>query len=350
MTLRPASALVAAAALASLAACADSASVTAPTASSFSAGRNVEFNNPRHAFHTRQYFDDDDARTGASRYATSKSSGTGISYHGGTVLQNGTRVVAIYWGSSTYPVGYQNLPAGASTAGGAGDGSLIGTFLRSLGALRDAAAAKLYFNINGTYWGQQGSGVKINPAVSYTGYWNTAGTAGAPTPSASPTDADMVALIQWGLTNGTLAYDANTIYAIFTGTGVNLGGGFGSQYCAYHTHGATTQGNVFYAAMPYNQEYPSGCTSGKASPNADVAANSELNTLAHEIEETTTDDMGNAWYDSRGYENGDKCAWTWGVTKTASNGGVYNQSYNGVYFLIQQNWVNAGSGGCATGY
>jgi len=81
-----------------------------------------------------------------------------------------------------------------------------------------------------------------------------------------------------------------------------------------------------------------------------VAANSEVNTLAHEIEETTTDNMGNAWYDNRGYENADKCAWTWGTTATSPSGGVYNLKANGLYFLVQQNWVNAGSGGCATGY
>lgn len=349
MTARSSAALVAAAAAASLAACADSASVTAPAAAGIAASRSTEFNNPRHVFHTREYFADDDAKTHGARSAAGKpGSGTGISYHSGTVLQNGTRVVAIYWGSGTYPVGYQKLPNGSSTAGAAGDSSLIGTFLRSFSSVTDVAGRN-HFNINHTYWGQQGSSVLITPTVSYTGYWNTAGS-GAPAPSASPTDADMVALIQWGLNNGALAYDANTVYAIFTGTGVNLGGGFGSQYCAYHTHGATSKGNVFYAAMPYNQQYPTGCTSQKASPNADVAANSELNTLAHEIEETTTDDMGTAWFDSRGYENADKCAWTWGTTATSPNGGAYNVSSGGNYFLIQQNWVNAGSGGCATGY
>ncbi len=357
MTVRSAAALAATAVLASLAACADSASVTAPSASGPSFARSTEFNNPRHEFHTREYFANDDAATGGSRYASRTGGGTGISYHGGTVLQNGTNVVAIYWnlpaGQGVNSSGYAGLPAGASKAGNAGDGSLLGTFLRNLSALRDAAAAKPYFNINGTYWGQQGSGAKIVPTVNYTGYWNTTGSA-APAPSASPTDADMVALIQYGITSGALAYDPNTLYAIFTGSGVNLGGGFGSQYCAYHTHGSTGAGNVFYAAMPYNQQYPSGCTASKASPNADVAANSEVNTLAHEIEETTTDDMGNAWYDSRGNENGDKCAWTFGTTKTTGNGGVYNQSYSGststTYFLVQQNWLNVGSGGCTTGY
>ena len=351
MTVRSsAAALVAAAAVASLAACADSASsVTAPTAG-LSASRSTEFNSPRHVFHTREYFARQDAADGGSRYARpSSGSGTGISYHGGSVLQGGTKVVAIYWGTSTAPVGYQNLPSGSGA--GSGDGSLIGAFLSNLGSLRDAAS-RSYFNINHTYWGPGGSTTTnlIAPTVSYTAYWNTATTAGAPTPSASPTDADMVALIQWGLSNGKLTYDASTVYAIFTGTGVNLGGGFGSQYCAYHTHGSTSQGNVFYAAMPYNQQYPSGCTSGQASPNADVAANSEVNTLAHEIEETTTDDMGNAWYDTRGYENADKCAWTWGTTKTTANGGVYNQTNGTYYFMVQQNWVNAGSGGCTTGY
>jgi len=334
---------VALATLAALTACADG--VTAPTSSvapadlSFSKAPG-EFNNPRHEFHTREYFAREDASNGATRYSRT---GTGISYHGGTVLQNGTHVVAIYWDVPSGAGGYQNLPS--ATGGGTADGSLIGAFLRNYSSLRDAAG-KDYFNINHTYYGQ--TGVSITPTVTYTAYWNTSGS-GAPAPSASPTDADMVALIQWGLGNGKLSYDASAVYAIFTGTGVNLGGGFGSQYCAYHTHGSTSSGNVFYAAMPYNQQYPSGCTSGFASPNADQAANSEVNTLAHEIEETTTDDMGNAWYDSRGNENADKCAWTWGTTATA-NGGTYNQKANGYYFLVQQNWVNAGSGGCATGY
>jgi len=141
------------------------------------------------------------------------------------------------------------------------------------------------------------------------------------------------------------------VYAIFTGPGINLGGGFGSQYCAYHTHGTVTAGGAsriaLYAAMPHNQDFPSGCTSGYQSPNSDVAANSEVNTLAHEVEETTTDELGTAWYDRRGYENADKCAWTWGTLQTASNGGVYNMLLGGTPFLIQRNWKNVAGGGCA---
>ena len=134
-----------------------------------------ELNSPRHEFHTREWFAQNAAKPGGG-------GGTGISYHGGSVLQNGTKVVAIYWGS----VGYAGLPAGAGA--GAGDGSLIGTFLRNFSSLTDAAANKNYFNINHTYWGPGGSSTTnlIVPTVTYTGFWNTNGDAGAPAPSASP--------------------------------------------------------------------------------------------------------------------------------------------------------------------
>ena len=36
------------------------------------------------------------------------------------------------------------------------------------------------------------------------------------------------------------------------------------------------------------------------------------------LEETATDPDLNAWYDRRGYENADKCAWTFGTTYTVA--------------------------------
>jgi len=139
------------------------------------------------------------------------------------------------------------------------------------------------------------------------------------------------------------------LYAIFTKDKANLGGGFGTQYCAYHYHGTVmisgVPRTVLYAAMPYDAAYPGACTNGTKSPNNDVGADAEVNTLAHEIEETTTDQMGNAWFDVRGYENADKCAWTWG--STSNNGtGVWNITVGTKQFLVQQNWVNANGGGC----
>jgi len=38
--------------------------------------------------------------------------------------------------------------------------------------------------------------------------------------------------------------------------------------------------------------------------------------LRAELEEATTDPGLNAWYDVRGYENADKCAWSFGTSRT----------------------------------
>jgi len=292
-----------------------------------------------HYFHVRSWDPEGDASNGAGGGGSLNSP---ISYHGGPVLQSGTKVAAVYWASS--PI-FAGGPASGTHGAGSSDGSLVGFFLRNLGGSR-------YFNINTTY--TDGSGRAIVNSVAYTQYW--ANNTSAPSGTQSVSDAQMVAMLQSGFNSGSLTYDASTVYAIFTSGKVNLGGGFGTQYCAYHTHGTVTingvSRTVLYAAMPYNYAYPSACTSGLKAANgtADPGADYEVNTLGHEIEEATTDMLGTAWFDRRGYENADKCAWTWGTTYTTAAGGAANMNLGGKDFLVQRNWVNAGSGGCAVSY
>ncbi len=289
-----------------------------------------------HIMHTRDFTQLEAYKNAARR----PGGGTGITYHGGPVLQAGTKVAAVYWASA--PI-FTGGPAAGTAGSGSGDGSLVGYFLNHLGG-------SPYFNINSTY--TSGTGAHIVNSVTYTQYW--ANNTNAPSGTQSVSDAAMIAMLQSGFNSNALSYDANTVYAIFTSGKVNLGGGFGTQYCAYHTHGTVTINGVartvLYAAMPYNYAYPSACTSGYAAANGDPGADYEVNTLAHEIEETTTDMMGNAWFDNRGYENADKCAWTWGATHTTAAGGTANMTIGGKDFLVQQNWVNAGSGGCKLFY
>lgn len=313
-----------------LAGCVDSRQITGPAISA-AADRNTEFT-PRHLFYTKDYY----AKSGSG----TKSAGTGIYYHGGSVLTAATNVAAVYWaGASIYAGG----PAAGSTGTGAQDSSLVGFFLRNLGG-------SSYFNINTTYY--DGVGTHVQNVVNYTQFW--ANNNQVPSNGQTVTDGNMVAMLQYGFDHGYLTYDAGTLYAIFTAGTVNLGGGFGTQYCAYHTHGTVTinglSRTVLYAAMPYDYAYPTACTNGTAAANGDPGADAEVNTLAHETEETTTDMIANAWFDRRGYENADKCAWTWGTTYTTTFGGVANVKVGGKDFLVQQNWVNAGSGGCAKSY
>jgi hypothetical protein len=295
--------------------------------------------NGRHLFHTKQWHEADNAAKGNAKGG---SGNTGIFYHGGPVLVTGTNVVAIYWSASQI---YNGGPKPGTSGNKCVDGSLVGAFLANY-------APSSYFNINSTY--TDGAGNHIANLVNYTGCW--ANDQDAPSGSQSVSDTQMQAMILGGLASGAISYDPNTLYAIFTGGAVNLGGGFGTQYCAYHFwFSATINGAsrvVKYAAMPYDYAFPSACSmfagAGAVLPaNGDPGADAEVNTLAHETEETTTDPEGTAWFDRKGFENADKCAWTFGATYTTSTGGTANVNLGGKNFLIQQNWVNQGSGGCA---
>lgn len=320
-----------AAALLFVAACASDTTLTAPTTPAFD--RSPDHGSDQAVAH-RHLFELRGSPGVSAAKPHGGGGGTGIFYHGGPVLQAGTNVAAVYWASS--PI-YLGGPAASTSGLGAQDGSLIGYFLRNL-------APSSYFNINSTY--TNGSGMKIANLVKYTQYW--ANATSAPSGTQSVSDAQMVAMLQSGFTSGALTYDASTLYAIFTAGTVNLGGGFGTQYCAYHTHGTVTikgvSRTVLYAAMPFDAAYPSACTAN-AAPNGDFGADAEVNTLAHETEETTTDEMGNAWFDRRGYENADKCAWQFGTT-FSSGGSVANIKIGAKSFMVQMNWVNAGTGGC----
>ena len=268
---------------------------------------------------------------------TTQATGTGITYHGGPVLQAATNVAAIYWaGSTIYPGG----PTPGTNGAGTTDGSNVGYFMSHIGG-------SPYFNINTTY--TNAAGLAIRNVVNYTQFWAN-NSYNVPGTKTRVTDANMLSMLQYAFNNGKLAYDPNTLYAIFTAGTVNLGGGFGTQYCAYHSWGNVTiagvSRQVLYAAMPDAYAKASACSNGTASPNNDPHGDAVVSVLVHEIEETTTDMNGNAWYDAQGYENADKCAWNFGTTFTTANGGVANVTLGTKSFLVQQNWINSGTGGC----
>src|SRR5437764_10676740 len=130
---------IAALVLAACSSVADDANTRSMTPTDPSLSQSSEFNSPRHEFRTKEFY----ARPGGG------GRGTGITYHGGTVIAGPavTKVVAIYWSSSSI---YASQPTG--TGGGSSDNSLIGKFLNHLGG-------SSYFNINTTYYDAGGSKV-----------------------------------------------------------------------------------------------------------------------------------------------------------------------------------------------
>ena len=242
-----------------------------------------------------------------------KAKGNGINYHNGPVLLGTTNIHFIYYGTWS-PTDTAILDNLASNIGGSP-----------------------YFNINTTYYNASNTHVSNSVAYVSTATDNySQGTA--------LSDAAVKAVV--AAQNPT---DTNGVYFVLTSPDVNETSGFCTQYCGWHDHATIGGKDIKYAFIGNPARCPSACQNGTAAPNGSVGADGAASIISHELEEATTDPDLNAWYDSRGYENADKCAWTFGTTY--NNGtGVANMNLGGKDYLIQQNWVNAAGGYCALKY
>ena len=130
--------------------------------------------------------------------------------------------------------------------------------------------------------------------------------------------------------------NSSTIYVVLTSSDTKVKG-FGTSFCGWHSYNATSKMKYAFVGDPANV---SGCLPQTTSPNY-PGADAMLSVLVHELEETATDPQLNAWYSANGYENSDKCAWTWGVSLTQDSvtSPYYNLSLNGVKYLIQQGFA-----------
>jgi hypothetical protein len=146
------------------------------------------------------------------------------------------------------------------------------------------------------------------------------------------------------------------LFFIFTPKGVGSCVGSScayTNYCAYHwaIAGSLPDGSdsTLYAIQPYAAQtyriYT--CDSGQHPNN--TTADATLNVVSHEHNEAITDELGTAWYDSQGAENGDKCAWNFGTAIGGLSGFLYNQAIGTGHYYLQQEWSNATSG-CVLAY
>jgi hypothetical protein len=120
-----------------------------------------------------------------------------------------------------------------------------------------------------------------------------------------------------------------------------------STYCAYHGKFGPATSPTIYANQPYAAYVPNACDS-EQHPNGNDA-DATINVTSHEHNEANTDPMLDAWYDSSGDENGDKCAWNFGTPLGTTGTGQYNQLIGTGRYYLQQEWSNASSGCVLTG-
>ncbi len=165
-------------------------------------------------------------------------------------------------------------------------------------------------------------------------------------------DSSVLAVVSHAINNNLLPYDANGVYFVLTSSDVAETSGFCSQYCGWHYMGniSTPSGSkhVRYSFVGNANRCLNACAEQTTSPNGNAGVDAMASVVAHELEESTTDPDVNAWYDSNGAENGDKCAWTFGHNQfQVANGSWANMTLGSRNFLIQRNlWQSSTTDYC----
>ena len=227
----------------------------------------------------------------------SRGSAANMTYHGGVIL---TSVVAeaIFWGPSWTNSGF------------------VGDKITGLDGWHSGFSNSNYAKTSDEYTGSNGT---VGPSLTYQGHTIDT-TQAANGSSTSAVLAEVCKVIASPVSNG--------YYPVYTDVKRGNAG-----YCAYHSYG-TCGGKTVQFAFFFSLDGDAGCdpqdTSGLHSQGLAALAN----VSGHELSEARTDpDNPYAWYDKQGYENGDKCAWTFNVPLVTFSDG--NQ------WKIQGEWSNA---------
>jgi hypothetical protein len=246
-----------------------------------------------------------------SNYAGGGGAGNLIYHTGGSVIPV-AHVVCIFWGPSF------NNPTSPDFS----YAQTIQNFRNQFGTTPEFNTITQYYQIIG---GVTTHIQLSNLALGSADWFDTT------TPPTNVTDTIVQQEVQRYLSSHATDYSA--VYEVFIpsssyssdGTSTSCGGP-SLAYCAYHSHYNDGTGQpVKYSIEPYPS--CSGCSVSGWS-----AVQNQEHFVCHETREAVTDALGNAWFDRRGYEADDKCAWS--PTPFIGTGG----------YSYQYEWSNANSG------
>jgi len=246
-----------------------------------------------------------------SKYAGGGGAGGNLIYHNGGVVIRNANVVLIFWGPSFASGGADN-----------GYAQQMQAFRNQFGTTGEYRTIIQYYGedpISG--YGNIATGSLVNQADMFD----------TTVPPTNVTDAIVQSEVKkYVAANGV---DYNAVYEVFlpstsyssSGSSTSCGGP-NLAYCAYHSNYTDAAGKrVKYSIEPWP-----GCSG--CSVSGWTTAQNQEHFVCHETREAVTDALGNAWFDRRGYEADDKCAWS--PTPFIGTGG----------FGYQYQWSNADSG------
>lgn len=246
---------------------------------------------------------------------------TALNYYGGPLIT--TPTIYIIW------YGNWNQSNGSDTPAGQ---QLVRDWASSIGGTP-------HYNLN--------TSLSV-PAYTITGNVNFTPTANEIVDggtSTSLSDTDIRNIVDRNVGGNKLPYNPDGVYFLITSSNVTASSGFCTQYCGWHTYGNVGAGKVRYSFIGNAHRCLNACAAQSTSPNNNAGIDGAISVLTHELEEANTDPDINAWLDSRGYENADKCAWTFGHSQfQTSNGSWANMTFGGHNWLIQRNILRASNG------
>jgi len=231
-----------------------------------------------------------------ARAKPSRSSNVDMTYHGGVILPS-TVTEAIFWG-----------PSWANS-------SFVGDKISGLDNWYIGFSNSNYARTSDEYTGSNG---QVGPLLTYNGHvLDTSTAANGSSTSAIVTEACKE--ISNPVSNG--------YYPVYVDAPRGNAG-----YCAYHTYGSC-RGVTIQVAFFFDLDGDAGCDPQDTTTSHSQGLAALANVSGHELSEARTDpDSPGAWYDRRGQENGDKCAWTFNVPSITFS--------NGTQWKIQGEWSN----------
>ena len=226
-----------------------------------------------------------------------------MTWHGGNIMFT-TETTSIFWGQN-----WNNL---------------TGDKLSGLDAFYSGIGYSTYSDTSDEYTDANGP---VSDTITYKGHIVDTSAA----PSGGNRTAPILAEVCKVITNPV----SNGYYPVYVDTPRGHAG-----FCAWHSAGSCNGTPVQFAFF-FNLDGDAGCdpqdTSGLHSQGLAALAN----VSGHELSEARTDPRLNAWYDSSGQENADKCAWSFGTPLLTFS--------NNSQWKIQGNWSNIAYIG-GTGY
>jgi hypothetical protein len=222
---------------------------------------------------------------------------TGPLINNGGPVQTAPIVYVVYWGWTSDPSGEQ---------------AYLNDFLSTVGGTAWLGTVTQY----------SGAG---NPTGLYAGSWSDPSS--VPT---QPSDAQIQAEALSAVQHFGLGTSVNIQVVVATPTGHSTPNfGVAGGFCAYHGKLASYP-NVTYTDLPYMTDAGTACGANSVSGPLDGVSI----VAGHELAESITDPLLNAWLDASGNEIADKCAWTDLSTIATSLGN----------FAVQPLWSNAANG------